>query len=205
MRQKPSADARAEVSGISRATVVAIDRSWHMAVRSIGGAAKGAQRALDDLVRREFSGDVLEVVCFDAYDTRVDRAVPPALSWDESALGTNLQHAVLLANELLDPYPDATRHLLVLIGGEPTAHLEQGRSYFAYPLSPVTVRETLAALRQCRAARIDLTLLLISPDEHTHRFGDYLAQHEGVRVIEAASAALTELLREAYTRDRRPA
>ena len=45
--------------------------------------------------------------------------------------------------------------------GEPTAHLERGRSYFAYPPSPVTIRETLKEVKRCTDRGIVINIFML--------------------------------------------
>ena len=57
--------------------------------------------------------------------------------WDK---GTNLHHALLLANRHFRKHPNAQPVLLIVTDGEPTSHLEpDGEVCFAYPPHPLTV------------------------------------------------------------------
>ena len=57
--------------------------------------------------------------------------------WDK---GTNLHHALLLANRHFRKHPNAQPVLLIVTDGEPTSHLEpDGEVYFEYPPHPLTV------------------------------------------------------------------
>ena len=71
------------------------------------------------------------------------------MRWDETVLGTNMHHALADRQQLLARHKVGTRQIIMITDGEPTAHLEQGRSYFAYPPSPITIRETL---KRCATA-----------------------------------------------------
>ena len=54
--------------------------------------------------------------------------------WDK---GTNLHHALLLANRHFRKHPNAQPVLLIVTDGEPTSHLEpDGEAYFEYPPHP---------------------------------------------------------------------
>ena len=58
--------------------------------------------------------------------------------WDK---GTNLHHALLLANRHFRKHPNAQPVLLIVTDGEPTSHLEpDGEVYFSYPPHPLTDR-----------------------------------------------------------------
>ncbi len=66
--------------------------------------------------------------------------------WDK---GTNLHHALLLANRHFRKHPHAQPVLLIVTDGEPTSHLEpDGEVYFDYPPHPLTI-----ALRRPRAGQ----------------------------------------------------
>ena len=63
--------------------------------------------------------------------------------WDK---GTNLHHALLLANRHFRKHPNAQPVLLIVTDGEPTSHLEpDGEVYFSYPPHPLTVASPCAS------------------------------------------------------------
>ena len=68
--------------------------------------------------------------------------------------GTNLHHALMLSRNLLAKEKGGTRQILVITDGEPTAHLENGRSYFNYPPSYRTELETLKEVKRCTQENI---------------------------------------------------
>ena len=64
--------------------------------------------------------------------------------WDK---GTNLHHALLLANRHFRKHPNAQPVLLIVTDGEPTSHLEaNGEVYFEYPPHPLTVAYSVREL-----------------------------------------------------------
>src|SRR5581483_9879850 len=125
------------------ATVMMVDLSWSMALRGSFQAAKKVALALNNLIRTQFSRDSLYIIGFSAYARELKAEQLPYVRWDESVLGTNMHHALMLAQNLLAKHKAGTRQIIMISDGEPTAHLERGRSYFAYPPSPITIRETL--------------------------------------------------------------
>ena len=72
----------------------------------------------------------------------------PQLDWSEYEYGTNLHHALLLGRQLLARHKTPNKQFLIITDGEPTAHLEQGQSYFNYPPSWRTIQETLRAVER---------------------------------------------------------
>src|SRR5678816_1625477 len=86
------------------------------------------------------------IIGFSAYARELKADQLPYVRWDESVLGTNMHHALMMAQNLLAKHKTGTRQIIMISDGEPTAHLERGRSYFAYPPSPITIRETLKAV-----------------------------------------------------------
>ena len=71
--------------------------------------------------------------------------------WDK---GTNLHHALLLANRHFRKHPNAQPVLLIVTDGEPTSHLEpDGEVYFAYPPHPLTIAYAVRELDNAAPAR----------------------------------------------------
>src|SRR2546425_11228634 len=61
----------------------------------------------------------------------------------EPVYGTNMQHAFHLAGRLLAQHPRATKQVIMVTDGEPTAHLVGERVEFNWPPVPETIRRTL--------------------------------------------------------------
>jgi len=67
--------------------------------------------------------------------------------------GTNLHHALLLANRHFRKHPNAQPVLLIVTDGEPTSHLEAGGEvFFSYPPHPLTVAHAVRELDDLGAA-----------------------------------------------------
>jgi len=123
----------------STTTVMMLDLSWSMALRGSFQAAKRVALALQNLIRTQFPKDSLYILGFSAYARELRPDELPYVRWDESVLGTNMHHAFMIAQKLLARHKVGTRQIIMISDGEPTAHLEHGRSYFAYPPSPITI------------------------------------------------------------------
>ena len=114
---------------------------------------------------------------------------------------------VLLAQAILRECPTRGRRIILLSGSEPTAHLERGRSFYAYPPSPVTVRETIRAAQWCVANGTELTTFWTGQtpfraNRYARGFYDRLAAEAWVKVVEAAPEQLADLVVAAYERGR---
>ncbi len=184
---------------VQTAVVVTLDCSWEMHLEYIFDSMKEALLIFDDFLRTYFQRDFLHVVGFSAYARTIEREQLPDLRWDDNVLGTNMQAALRLAQQLLYPYTTDRREIIVLTGGEPTAHLEQGRSHFAYPPTPKTVRETLRAARDCSDAGIDVSLYNVV--DRTHLLGEFcigVAQMWGGGVVYTSPAKLSDAIRNGY-------
>ena len=83
------------------ATVVMLDLSWSMALRGSFQAAKKVAMALNNLIRMQYPRDSLYLIGFSAYARELKADQLPYVRWDETVLGTNMHHALLIAQQLL--------------------------------------------------------------------------------------------------------
>jgi uncharacterized protein with von Willebrand factor type A (vWA) domain len=142
-------------------TVVLVDMSRSMLLRGCFVAAKKVALALHSLIRGQFPRDNLYIVGFSAYahEYKPDRL--PQLSWDEYEYGTNMQHALMLARQLLARHKSGTRQVILITDGEPTAHLEQGHVFFSYPPTYRTLQETLREVVRCTRENIIINTFML--------------------------------------------
>ncbi|MBI2322436.1 MAG: VWA domain-containing protein [Chloroflexi bacterium] len=142
-------------------TVVLVDMSRSMLLRGCFVAAKKVALALHSLIRGQFPRDNLYIVGFSAYahEYKPDRL--PQLSWDEYEYGTNMQHAFMLARQLLARHKSGTRQVILITDGEPTAHLEQGHVFFSYPPTYRTLQETLREVVRCTREGIVINTFML--------------------------------------------
>jgi uncharacterized protein with von Willebrand factor type A (vWA) domain len=165
------------------ATVMMLDLSWSMAVRGSFQAAKKVALALNNLIRSQFPRDTLYILGFSAYARELTAEQLPYLRWDESVLGTNMHHALMLAQRLLARHKVGTRQVIMISDGEPTAHLEHGRSYFAYPPSPITIRETLREVRRATRKGIIINTFMLDRNYYLKEFVNKIARINEGRVF----------------------
>jgi uncharacterized protein with von Willebrand factor type A (vWA) domain len=165
------------------ATVMMLDLSWSMAVRGSFQAAKKVALALNNLIRSQFPRDTLYILGFSAYARELTAEQLPYLRWDESVLGTNMHHAFMLAQRLLARHKVGTRQVIMISDGEPTAHLERGRSYFAYPPSHITIRETLKEVHRATRKGIIINTFMLDRNYYLKEFVNKIARINEGRVF----------------------
>jgi uncharacterized protein with von Willebrand factor type A (vWA) domain len=165
------------------ATVMMLDLSWSMALRGSFQAAKKVALALNNLIRTQFTRDSLYIIGFSAYARELNAEQLPYVRWDESVLGTNMHHALMMAQNLLSKHKAGTRQIIMISDGEPTAHLDRGRSYFAYPPSPITIRETLKEVRRCTQKGIVINTFMLDRNYYLKEFVNQVARINKGRVF----------------------
>ncbi len=165
------------------ATVMMVDLSWSMALRGSFQAAKKVAMALQNLISTQFARDSLYIIGFSAYARELKADQLPYVRWDESVLGTNMHHALMMAQNLLAKHKTGTRQIIMISDGEPTAHLERGRTYFAYPPSPITIRETLKEVKRCTQKKITINTFMLDRNYYLKEFVNQMAKMNKGRVF----------------------
>ena len=187
----------------STTTVMMLDLSWSMALRGSFQAAKRVALALQNLIRTQFPKDSLYILGFSAYARELRPDELPYVRWDESVLGTNMHHAFMIAQKLLARHKVGTRQIIMISDGEPTAHLEHGRSYFAYPLSPITIRETLKEVRRCTRKGIVINTFMLDRNYYLKEFVNQIAKMNKGRVFYTTPENLGQYLLVDYVSQKR--
>ena len=184
-------------------TVMMLDLSWSMALRGSFQAAKRVALALQNLIRTQFPKDSLYILGFSAYARELGPDELPYVRWDESVLGTNMHHAFMIAQKLLARHKVGTRQIIMISDGEPTAHLEHGRSYFAYPPSPITIRETLKEVRRCTQKGIVINTFMLDRNYYLKEFVNQIAKMNKGRVFYTTPENLGQYLLVDYVSQKR--
>jgi uncharacterized protein with von Willebrand factor type A (vWA) domain len=184
-------------------TVLMVDLSWSMALRGSFQAAKKVALALQNLITTQFARDSLYIIGFSAYARELKADQLPYVRWDESVLGTNMHHALMLAQNLLAKHKTGTRQIIMISDGEPTAHLERGRSYFAYPPSPITIRETLKEVRRCTQKNITINTFMLDRNYYLKEFVNQIAKMNKGRVFYTTPDRLGEYILVDYVRNKK--
>src|SRR3990170_4488035 len=184
-------------------TVLMVDLSWSMALRGSFQAAKKVALALQNLIKAQYPKDSLYVIGFSAYARELKSYELPYVRWDESVLGTNMHHAFMLAERLLAKHRGGSRQILMISDGEPTAHLEHGRSQFAYPPSPMTIRETLKAVKRCTQKGIVINTFMLDRNYYLKEFVNNIAKMNKGRVFYTTPDRLGEYILVDYVQHKR--
>ncbi|HET8944479.1 MAG TPA: VWA domain-containing protein, partial [Dehalococcoidia bacterium] len=185
------------------ATVMMLDLSWSMALRGSFQAAKKVALALHNLIKTQFPKDSLYIVGFSAYARELKAEDLPYVRWDESVLGTNMHHAFMLAQKMLARHNAGTKQIIMISDGEPTAHLEHGRSYFAYPPSPITIRETLKEVRRCTQKGIVINTFMLDRSYYLKEFVNQIAKMNKGRVFYTTPERLGQYILVDYVAQKR--
>lgn len=165
------------------ATVLMVDMSWSMALRGSFQSAKKVAMALHNLITTHYPRDSLYVLGFSAFAKEIKAQDLPYLQYDDYLLGTNMQHALILAEKMLAKHPQGTRQIIMITDGEPTAHLENGRPIFAYPPTAETIGKTLRAIRSCTTHNITINTFMLDQSYQLKAFVQQMTKINGGRVF----------------------
>ncbi len=160
-----------------------VDTSFSMAMDGRWVPMKRTALALHTLITSRFRGDDLQLISFGRHAQTVDIEELTALDsmWDK---GTNLHHALLLANRHFRKHPNAQPVLLIVTDGEPTSHLESsGDVYFSYPPHPVTIAYTVRELENSMRLGAQTTFFRLGEDPGLARFIAQMAHRVGGTVV----------------------
>ncbi len=165
------------------AVALLVDTSFSMAMDGRWVPMKRTALALHTLIRSRFRGDALQLIGFGRHAEVMEIEELTALDamWDK---GTNLHHALLLANRHFRKHPNAQPVLLIVTDGEPTSHLEpDGEVYFAYPPSPLTIAYAVRELDNSRRFGAQTTFFRLGEDPGLARFIESMAARVEGRVV----------------------
>jgi len=185
------------------ATVLMVDLSWSMALRGSFQSAKKVAMALHNLITSAYPRDSLYVLGFSAYAKEIKAHDLPYLQYDDYLLGTNMQHALILAEKLLAKHQQGTKQIIMITDGEPTAHLENGRPIFAYPPTPTTISKTLRAVRSCTTKNITINTFMLDQSYYLKSFVEQMSKINGGRIFYAEPQNLGEYILVDYVQNKK--
>lgn len=185
------------------ATVLMIDMSRSMFYSDSFTAAKRIALALDSLIRSKFPRDTLDILGFSYVAERLDPSDLPTLTWNEYQYGTNLQHGLQLAREILGRHKGANRQIIVVTDGEPTAHVEDGQVIFNWPPMPQTLQHTLREVVRCTRDGIQINTFMLERSPYMIQFVNDLMRINGGRVFTASPEHLGEYILVDYVANKR--
>ena len=165
------------------AVALLVDTSFSMAMDGRWVPMKRTALALHTLIRSRFRGDALQLIGFGraARTMEIEELTALDAMWDK---GTNLHHALLLANRHFRKHPTAQPVLLVVTDGEPTSHLEpDGEVFFSYPPHPLTIAYAVRELDNARRLGAQTTFFRLGEDPGLARFVDSMAERVEGRVV----------------------
>lgn len=165
------------------AVALLVDTSFSMAMDGRWVPMKRTALALHTLIRSRFRGDQLQLIGFGRHAEVLDIDQLTALDalWNK---GTNLHHALLLANRFFRRHPSAQPVLLIVTDGEPTSHLEAGGEvFFDYPPHPATIAFTVRELDAAARLGARVTFFRLGEDPGLERFIGSMARRVGGSVV----------------------
>jgi uncharacterized protein with von Willebrand factor type A (vWA) domain len=164
------------------ATALLLDLSFSMPLRGHFVHAKRMALALHALIEGRYPHDTLYMIGFSDYARPMQPQDLTAAGW-ERVYGTNMQHAFNLAGRLLAQHPRATRQVIMVTDGEPTAHLEGEQAFFSWPPVPKTIRLTLAEALRLSKAGVTLNVFMLEDSPGLIRFMERLAELTAGRIF----------------------
>ncbi|MCH5641874.1 VWA domain-containing protein [Gordonia sp. ABSL49_1] len=185
------------------AVVLLVDTSFSMEMEGRWTPMKRTAIALNHLISTRFRSDELHLIAFGRYARSIDIAELTGLQ-PRMEQGTNLHHALLLAQRHLRRFPNAQPVVLVVTDGEPTAHLDpSGEPFFYYPPHPQTIALTVRELDHVARLGAQVTFFRLGEDPGLAHFMDQIARRIGGRVVAPDVDGLGAAVVGDYLRSRR--
>jgi uncharacterized protein with von Willebrand factor type A (vWA) domain len=184
-------------------TVLMLDLSRSMGLTGAFIAAKKVALALNSLIKGQFPRDHLYVVGFSDYAVELKGNRLHDVNWSSLVQGTNMHHGFMLARQLLSKHKGGTKQIVMITDGEPTCHLENGRSYFSYPPSYDTIRETLREVGRCTREGVVINTFMLDRSYYLIEFINQLTKINKGRAFFTAPEKLGEYILFDYIRNKR--
>jgi uncharacterized protein with von Willebrand factor type A (vWA) domain len=182
------------------ATALLLDLSFSMPLRGHFVPAKKMALALHALIEGRYPHDKLYLIGFSDFARRIKPEDLAGTGW-ERVYGTNMQHAFNLAGRLLSDHPRATKQVIMVTDGEPTAHLEGEEVFFSWPPVPETIKRTLHEAMRLARAGVTINVFMLEDTPGLAQFMERLARLTGGRVFLTAGEGLGEfVIRDYVTR-----
>ncbi len=152
------------------ATVLLLDTSWSMAWFNRFTAAKKVAIALNSLIRTRYPKDSLYIIGFDSHARMIEAENLIDVSWAGGVYGTNMQHALQMARQLLAREGGKNKQVIMISDGEPTAHFDHGQLFFQYPPSQRTLDATLREVMRCTRQNITINVFMLEEYSYLREF-----------------------------------
>lgn len=165
------------------AVALLVDTSFSMAMEGRWTPMKQTALALHHLISTQFRGDELTLIGFGRYAQTLSieelTALPPV-----PEQGTNLHHALLLADQFFSRHANMERTLLVVTDGEPTSFLtDWGDVHFNWPTDRITLAKTVQALDQVTKRGARTTFFRLAEHPGLIALLNALADRSGAHVV----------------------
>ncbi len=185
------------------ATCVLLDQSKSMGHWGSWAAAKKVALALIALVRSQYPRDAIYLIGFSDMAIRIKEEELPETNWNAWVSGTNMQHALMMSRKLLNKHKGATRQIVMITDGEPTAHMEGAYPVFSYPPSFRTMQETLREVRRVTQEGITINTFMLESNYYLLDFVDKLTKINQGRAFYSSPDQLGEYVLVDYINNRR--
>lgn len=174
-------------------TVLLLDLSLSMPMRGNFLAAKKVAMALQALITSRFPRDHLGLVGFGEVARTIEAKDLPSASYDY-AYGTNMQHAFMLARQMLARERAATKQIIMITDGEPTSHLEGDVPVFNYPPVRATIEATLTEVVRCTRDDITINTFMLDATPALRHFVERITEINGGRAFFTTPETLGEFV-----------
>jgi uncharacterized protein with von Willebrand factor type A (vWA) domain len=178
------------------ATALLLDMSFSMPMRGNWEPAKRMALALHSLIASRYPEDQLYIIGFSALARMLSPEDLAQAGW-EHEYGTNMEHAFNLASRLLAKHPMATKQVLLVTDGEPTAHLTPGEDppwFFSWPPTRTTLEKTYKEAMRMAKAGVTMNIFMLEDSPALFHFIDRLAQVVEGRVFAVQGDELGEFV-----------
>ena len=149
--------------------------------------------ALHALISTAYPEDHLEIVAFSDYARVMSPADLGHVDW-EPVYGTNMEHAFSLAGRILARHRDASKQVLLVTDGEPTAHLEGDKVFFQWPPAQRTIDLTFKEAMRLAKSGVTMNIFMLEQEPGLVSFIDRLAKIVRGRVFAARSDELGDMV-----------
>ena len=166
------------------------------------GPMKQTALALSHLVATKFPQDALQIIGFGLAAAPLSQAELAAVE-PEMLQGTNLQHALKLAQRHLRKHSESEPVVLVVTDGEPTAHIGPDGPEFWWPPTRETIQATIVEVDLLTRYGATLNVFMLGEDLGLRRFVDAVARRCGGRVFTPSAEDLGRYVVSDYIRARR--
>lgn len=175
------------------ATVLLLDMSRSMPLRGHWLPAKRMALALHTLITTTYPEDHLEIIGFSDYARSMTPRDLAEVDW-EPVYGTNMEHAFNLAGRALSKHRDASKQVLLVTDGEPTAHLEGEHVFFNWPPVRETLEKTYTEAMRLSRSGVTMNIFMLEQSPGLVGFIERLARIVGGRVFSAAGEEIGDLI-----------